>query len=78
MSSSNNKSSKSGLNSIPNSTVTNTYGGMSNFMNSYGLKTYNTDEYAEAKQIINAFKQADYQSQQPNPSSGSKQSSKKH
>ena len=61
MSSSNNQNPKSGPDSIPDSAITESWGGMNNFMLSYGLKMWNPEDVQEARAIINAFKQADYE-----------------
>ena len=52
-----------GWSSIPDSQITGSSGGMHGFMRSYGLKP-TPDGYQEAREIIDAFKQADYQQQQ--------------
>ena len=35
------------------------FGGWPGFMHSYGLKTWNTDDVEEGKQIVEAFKEQD-------------------
>ena len=37
---------------------------MHNFMNSYGLKPYNIDDYDKAHEIINEMKKADWSESQ--------------
>jgi hypothetical protein len=71
----NNKSSSSSSN-IPPSTnsIVKPFGGMHGFMNSYGIKQ-TQEGYEEAKEIINAFKQADMQ--QNNQSSNGNSSSRR-
>lgn len=55
--------SNKGWESISTSSITSSFGGMHGFMGSYGLKP-TPDGYDEAREIINAFKQADYEEQQ--------------
>jgi hypothetical protein len=61
MSSNNQNQRWSSPEEIPDSAITSSYGGMHNFMLSYGLKIWNPEDVEEAKAIINAFKQADYE-----------------
>jgi hypothetical protein len=42
--------------------ITKPWGGMQNFMNSYGLKMSSDSDYQEAKAIVSEMKQAQYQS----------------
>lgn len=62
-----------GWESIPDSNVTNSWGGMSNFMHSYGLKMSNVPEdFDTAKAIINEIKKNDYYEAKSNNSSSKK------
>ena len=56
--------SPQGWESISNSSITKPFGGMHNFMNSYGLKPTNTDNYDQAHEIINEMKKADWKESQ--------------
>ena len=61
MSSKQNHSSNNQSNSKPVSdySITKPYGGMKNFMESYGLRIGNDSHHEEAKQIISQMKQND-------------------
>lgn len=70
-SNSSNESSNGGWESIPTSKITESWGGMQNFTRSYGLKP-DASGYNEARQIVNAFKQADFYGGKSNNSSSKK------
>ena len=57
------KSNGSNKNSdyISDYSIVKPWGGMKNFMESYGLRIYNDEDIQEAKAIIKAFKQAEYE-----------------
>ena len=50
---------------ISNNSVTKSWGGMTNFMHSYGLKPYNPEDYDQAHQIIDAMKESDWANMSP-------------
>jgi hypothetical protein len=60
----NSSNDENGWESISNSSITKSWGGMHNFMLSYGLKPYNHEDYKEAHAIIDAFKQSDWERRQ--------------
>ena len=72
----NNNQGNEGYKSIPNSAITSAWGGMNNFMASYGIKP-TPDGYAEANAMIQEFKKADYESGEYNNSKSSSHSTKK-
>lgn len=59
-----NSSNDKGWQSITNSSITESWGGMKNFMESYGLKLYNHEDVEEAHAIIDAFKKSDWEARQ--------------
>lgn len=54
-----------GWRNISNRQITKSWGGMINFMHSYGLKEYNPEDFDEAHAIIDAMKQADWDRMSP-------------
>jgi hypothetical protein len=54
-----------GWRNISNRQIYKSWGSMNNFMLSYGLKMYNSEDVAEAHEIIDAFKQHDWDNMTP-------------
>jgi hypothetical protein len=75
----NSNNEEEGWKSIPDSAITKSWGGMMSFMGSYMLKP-TPEGFEEAREILDAFKKADYEDMQRDSRSsnnGSNKSNKK-